>query len=192
MSEGLASVDNKNSRTSYLLHLILFLATCVTTTWAGTMHTHPELNPWDFGAVYPHFLDGVPFSLSIMSILLFHEMGHFFLARWHGIRASLPYFLPVPLPMIGTMGAVIRMEGKVENRNALMDVSIAGPLAGMAVAIPVLVIGIVQSPLMPEGTGWLEGNSLLYLGLKFLIKGQILPGGGADIILHPVAFAGWV
>jgi len=107
------------------------------------------------------------------------------------VAASLPFFIPMPFGLIGTLGAVISMPLS-RDRNKLVDIGAAGPLAGLVVAIPVLAYGLSLSPVMPQGPGILEGNSLLYLGLKLLIKGQILPGGGLDVQLHPVAWAGWV
>ncbi len=188
MSEGMA-----RPRHNYLLHLGLFLATCVTSTWAGIRNAHPEVGGLDFQAMWPLIPDGLPFSLSLMGLLLSHEMGHFILARYHGVDASLPYFLPVPLPMLGTMGAVIKMKGEIRNRNALVDIGASGPLAGLVVAVTVLAYGLHLSPVEPiMPGGLLEGNSVLYLTLKLLVKGAILPGGGLDVIIHPMALAGWV
>jgi membrane-associated protease RseP (regulator of RpoE activity) len=178
-------------RQNYALHLALFLATCVTTTWAGTLYAHGEIGCTDFGRLATSAGDGLYFSLSIMAILLTHEMGHYFMARRRGIPASLPYFLPVPLPMVGTMGAVIVVKG-TSSRKHLLDFAAAGPLAGLVVAIPVLAYGIHLSEVKPIGPGYLEGNSILYLSIKYLVKGAILPGGGMDVTLHPMAWAGWV
>jgi membrane-associated protease RseP (regulator of RpoE activity) len=171
----------------------LFLATCLTTTWVGVINAHPSLERWFAPeAILPQLADGLPYALALIGILFAHEMGHYLLARRHGVPASLPYFIPLPLPPVGTMGAVIKMDRRIESRNALVDVGAAGPLAGLAVALPVLAWGLHISPVKPLGAGTLEGNSLLYLGLKLLVKGQLLPGGGLDVVLHPVAWAGWV
>jgi membrane-associated protease RseP (regulator of RpoE activity) len=180
------------ARPNYVLHLGLFLATCLTTTWVGIRTTHPEVGWSNVSSLWPLVGEGLPYSLSIMGILLTHEMGHYVFARWHGVKASLPYFLPIPLPLVGTMGAIIKMEGRIGNRNALADIGASGPLAGLLVAVPVLAYGIHLSPVNPVGPGLLEGNSILYLTLKYLIKGAILPGGGMDVNLHPMAWAGWV
>lgn len=174
------------------LHLVLFLATCCTTTWAGIRYAHPQIGWLNFDQLFTEVLDGLPFSISIMTILVAHEMGHYLLARRHGMNASLPFFLPVPLPMVGTMGAVIVMKGGIPSRNGLVDFAAAGPLAGLLVAVPVLAYGIHLSPVLPTGPGLLEGNSFLYLAIKYLIKGAILPGGGMDVRLNPMAWAGWV
>lgn len=181
-------------RSNYLLHAGLFLATCFTTMWAGAWMVHPQLSFIRLDQMLPVLLDGLPYSLSIMGILLAHEMGHYLMARWHGVDASLPFFLPVPLPMAGTMGAVIVMRGRITSRSALVDWSAAGPLAGLVVAVPVLLYGVYLAPVAAAGPGLLEGNSLLYLTVKYLMKGQILPGNGMDIQLNhsPVAWAGWL
>jgi membrane-associated protease RseP (regulator of RpoE activity) len=129
-----------------------------------------------------------------MAILVCHEMGHYVVARRHRLDVSLPYFIPLP-PFIslGTMGAVIRMAQPIRDRNQLLDVGAAGPLAGLVVAVPLLLVGLVLSPVDSTSQGGLlEGNSLAYIGLKYLVHGQYLPAGGADVQLHPVAFAAWV
>lgn len=152
------------------LHLGLFAAACATTTSVG-------------GPVY---------AATLLGILLTHEMGHFVVARRHGIDVSLPYFIPVPFAL-GTMGAVIRMRSPIPTRDALIDVGAAGPLAGLAVAIPLLVWGLVDSPVTPIAPGGsIEGNSLGYLLLKLVVKGRVLPGDGLDVQLSPMAMAAWV
>lgn len=136
---------------------------------------------------------GLAYAVALMSILCAHEAGHAVAARLHGVPASLPYFLPLPLSAIGTLGAVIGLRGEVRSRNALVDIAAAGPLAGLAVALPVLAWGIHLSPVgETRPTDLIEGQSLLYLGLKYAVKGELLPWAGRDVQLHPVAFAGWV
>ncbi len=182
----------RQRRPNYPLHIGLFVLTWFTTTWVGVVNVHGDI-PWlALHRVLPLLTDGLPYSISIMSILFTHEMGHFFFARRHGVSASLPYFIPIPLPPVGTMGAVIRMEGRVESRNALADIGASGPLTGLMVAIPVLLYGLHLSQVRPIDGGFLEGSSFLYMAAKFLIKGQLLPGGGLDVFLDPVAWAGWV
>lgn len=130
-----------------------------------------------------------------MTILLCHEMGHYVLARRHGIDVSLPYFIPLPPQIsLGTLGAVIRMNQPIADRNQLIDVGAAGPLAGLVAAIPLLLLGLSLSSIEPTEPGaYLEGNSLLYLGLKYAVFGQYLPSAdGFDVVLHPIAFAAWV
>jgi len=179
-------VEDAPARPRYALHLALFAATCLTTTWIGTAHT---LAPT--GALS----DGLAYSIPLMAILLCHELGHFIAAKVHKVEASLPYFVPVPFGL-GTFGAIIFAPRAATDRARTLDVAIAGPLAGLAVALPVLWWGIAHSPVvpmaeMPVGSD-LEGNSIVYLAMKYLVHGRLLPGGGFDINMHPTAFAGWV
>lgn len=136
---------------------------------------------------------GWPFAVPLMAILLAHEFGHFIAGRYHRVDVSPPFFIPMPFVLFGTLGAVIRMRSAIQRRDALLDVGASGPLAGMVVALPVLIYGIAVSdvaPLPPAGTGYIvEGRSLLYLGLLHLIKGPIPEG--FDIFLGPTALAGW-
>jgi membrane-associated protease RseP (regulator of RpoE activity) len=154
------------------IHAGLFVATCLTTWWAG----------------------GAAFAAALMTILVCHEAGHYVVGRRRGIAVSLPYFIPLP-PYIslGTMGAVIRMDDAISDRRALFDVGAAGPLAGFVVAVPLLVVGLHLSEVGPlEPGAMIEGNSLLYAALKYAVHGRLLPADGIDVQLHPVAFAGWV
>lgn len=174
-------------RPPLILHAALFLATFLTTTMSGAIHAHAT------GEIAP-INDGLSYSVPLMLILLCHELGHYFVARWHGVDASLPFFIPFPPWFgLGTMGAVIQMRRATTDRKKLIDVGAAGPLAGLAVAIPVLLWGLAHSkvgPLMPSGA--LEGNSFLYAFLKHASKGLWLPDGQQDVYLHPTAYAGWV
>ncbi len=173
------------------LHITLFIATFLTMMLAVS---------WFYWSVsrevfWNAFIgDGLIFALSCCSILLAHEMGHYLAARRHGIVSSLPYFIPAPPPIIiGTFGAVIRMKGRISNKNALLDVGAAGPVAGFLVTVPLLVIGLSMSSVGPmEQTGGViyEGNSLLYLLLKRLTLGPV--PAGHDVFLHPMAWAGWI
>jgi membrane-associated protease RseP (regulator of RpoE activity) len=137
---------------------------------------------------------GWPFAVSLLSILLAHEFGHYIMSRRLGVPASLPYFIPMPLSFLGTMGAVIQMKAPPHDRRALVAIAAAGPLAGLALALPLLVLGLKLSTveIVPLGGPYIqEGNSLLYAGLKILIFGRFLPANGLDVFLHPVALAGW-
>lgn len=139
---------------------------------------------------------GWPYALSIMTILTAHELGHFFAARYHKVPASLPFFIPMPLPGIGTMGAVIFQRGPTRNIRAQFDVGAAGPLAGLVFAIPILIYGLSTSevgPLPEDLTGLvMEGNSAIYATIKVLMFGEFLPNGNTDVSLNMVAWAGWV
>jgi len=154
-----------------------------------------------------------------MGILLAHEFGHYLVSRYHKTPATLPYFIPLPFPPLGPMGAAILMKGVPKNKRILFDIGVAGPLAGMVVAIPVLFYGLSLSSLstiQANTSSFIEGNSLIYLFAKFAVFGKFLPEpatfggwppflywlryfftgqpspiGGIDVFIHPVAFAGW-
>ena len=134
---------------------------------------------------------GWVFSLPLMAILMAHEFGHFFAGKYHRVDVSPPYFIPVPFFLLGTMGAVIQIRQRIRSRNALLDIGAAGPLCGLIVAVPVVVFGLATSPVepLPDTAYILEGRSLLYLGLLYLLKGPI--PAGYDIMLTPTALAGW-
>jgi membrane-associated protease RseP (regulator of RpoE activity) len=168
-----------------LLHAGLFLATFLTTTATGALEAHR------MEAIAP-IRDGLPYSLPLMFILLCHELGHYFVARLHGVPASLPYFIPLPPGMgLGTLGAVIGMRRSTTDRKQLIDVGAAGPLAGLAVAIPLLIYGLMRSEVGPLTNGMQEGNSILYAVLKWLVKGAWLPNAQNDVFLHPIAHGAW-
>jgi membrane-associated protease RseP (regulator of RpoE activity) len=161
------------------LHALLFALTAASTFAVG-------LNDGVAGALW--------YSGAILSILLAHEMGHYLMARRHRIPVTLPYFIPMPLSPFGTMGAVIRMGGTIPDRRALMDVGAAGPLAGFVLIVPAIVFGLLKSTVVPVaslGDGAISlGDSLLFKFLARLVVGR-LPEG-TDLLLHPLAFAGWV
>jgi membrane-associated protease RseP (regulator of RpoE activity) len=140
---------------------------------------------------FEELLTGWVFSVPLMAILMAHEFGHFFAGRYHRVDVSPPYFIPVPFFLLGTLGAVIQIRERIRSRNALLDIGAAGPLAGMVVALPVVIYGIATSPVeaLPDAPYLLEGRSLLYLGLLNWLKGPIPPG--YDIMLTPTALAGW-
>lgn len=170
------------------LNLLLFLATVVTTIMAGALQAKGS----DAFSSVGNVLSGVPFSAALLGILLAHEMGHYFTSRHYGVPASLPYFIPVPT-IIGTMGAVIRMRAVIRNRRMLFDIGIAGPLAGLAVAIPATLLGLHHSHVIQAGStaGGIElGDSLLFLALVRGVFGSL--GENQTVLLHPVAFAGWL
>jgi membrane-associated protease RseP (regulator of RpoE activity) len=158
------------------------------------MHGTDAVAAFDGGAAagLRALASGWDFAVPLMSILLAHELGHYVAGRIHRVDISPPYFIPMPLSLLGTMGAVIRMRGRIADRDALLDVGAAGPLAGLAVTLPVLVVGIATSdvePLPEAGSFIIEGRSLLYVALLYALKGPI--PAGHDIMLSPTAFAGW-
>ncbi|MGQ9681297.1 MAG: site-2 protease family protein [Anaerolineae bacterium] len=138
-------------------------------------------------------LAALPFAATLLAILLAHELGHYFVGRHFGIPLTLPYFVPLPFSPFGTMGAVIRLKAAPPNRRSLLAMAVAGPLCGLAVALPLLVLGLSLSEIAPLPTqnAILEGNSLLYAAIKLAVFGRLLPGNGVDVNLHPVAFAAW-
>mgnify|MGYP000845342497 CR=1 FL=1 len=171
------------------LNLILLILTLLSTLFVGTMMVSQDLmdfvrRPWL----------GLPFAVSLMAILGAHELGHYFAARRYDVPVTLPYFIPMPLGPFGTLGAFISMKAPPPNRRALLTIAAAGPLAGLVLAVPILLLGLSLSPitqLVPgDGIG-MEGNSLLYALLKIVSFGRFLPAGGEDVLLHPIAFAGW-
>lgn len=191
------------STARWALHWLLLVLTLGTTTLVGVVLTHSfrlnrPLSLEDYLNVFtvlqsrPVLLvDGLAFSLTLMTILLSHELGHYFACRYYGIDASLPYFLPFPSP-IGTLGAFIRIRSPIYTRQALFDVGIAGPLAGFVVLLPFLAIGIAMSKHMP---GIAERGDLIFgvPGIERVFEWIIFPGvRSADILLHPVARAAWV
>jgi membrane-associated protease RseP (regulator of RpoE activity) len=177
---------------------LLFALTVVSIFYAGATHRILYTAGINGAATEPSFRQtlaqihtGWTFAVPLLAILLAHEFGHFFAARAHRVPASLPYFLPLPVGF-GTLGAVIAMSGRIRSRNALLDIGASGPLAGMVVAIPVLVIGLKLSPVTPlpvDGYSQ-EGQSLLYWLLKRVVLGPI--PAGHDVFLSPTALAGWV
>lgn len=134
---------------------------------------------------------GWTFAVPLLTILVSHELGHYVAARLHGVPASLPHFLPLPiLSPFGTAGAIIGMTSRIASRRALLDIGAAGPLAGMVFALPLLAIGLALSEVKPASSpSLIEGDSLLYLAMKAAFAKPIPPGH--DVYLHPTAFAGW-
>jgi membrane-associated protease RseP (regulator of RpoE activity) len=177
---------------SSTVNVILLVLTILSTLFVGTMMVYPD--PSGEVDVIRHLWLGLPFALSLMVILGAHELGHYFAARQYGVPVTLPYFIPMPFGPFGTLGAFISMKAPPPNRRAFLTVAAAGPLAGFVLAVPILLVGLSMSPvtpLLPGGNVVMEGNSILYALLKVLTFGRFLPGGGEDVFLHPIAFAGW-
>jgi membrane-associated protease RseP (regulator of RpoE activity) len=208
-----------------LVNLGLFILTLFSVLFAGALHAYAGPEPESGTALLFSLLaalpSGIPFAISLLAILLAHEFGHYLAARYHRTNVTLPYFIPFPLSLFGTMGAFIRLKEPPRNKRVLLDIGIAGPLAGLVIAIPVLLYGLSLSTIepvqVPSGQGIiLEGNSILYLLAKYAVFGQLLPApqsygslppalywiryfftsqplpiGGMDVWIHPVAWAGW-
>jgi membrane-associated protease RseP (regulator of RpoE activity) len=178
-----------------LLPLALFLATCLSTFWTGAVQFDPENfpgQPPDAPQFYrAAWENGLIYMACVMGILLTHEMGHFLQTVRHRIVSSWPVFIPLPFSPIGTMGAVIFMQGMKADRRQMFDIGISGPLAGLLVAIPVTCIGILQSPAVPiTGMGETYHDPLLVQWLIAWLKPD-LPADH-DLLLNPFTMAGWV
>lgn len=186
------------------LHLLLLFLTLLTTSaWGARMadnfrHNLPvfdlerDVNALTKMWAHPlSLLAGLPFSLTLISILLAHELGHYLACRYYGVNASLPYFIPAPT-LIGTLGAVIRIRSPIYSKQALFDVGIAGPLAGFVFLLPALGIGLACSKVLP-GIAHRGDFTFGVPPLLWLLEKAVFPGVAAsDIYLHPVARAAWV
>ena len=170
------------------MNLLLFGTTFLTTALTSALNQGADIfsDPMTIQV-------GFPFAIAVMSILLFHECGHYYLARAHRVDASLPYFIPAPpIFVFGTFGAFIRMRRMPPTRSALFDIGAAGPWAGFVVAVPAVVFGLELSevhPLDPAVGGLMLGDSLLFSWLTWLVLG--VNSEEATILLHPIALAGW-
>ena len=174
--------DALRRRSKLWVNALLFLATIVTTIWAGALHQGVNLL-----ADPEHLMVGVPYAAALLAILGVHEMGHFVVARWHGVDVTWPYFIPVPMGL-GTLGAFIQIKSLIKSRRAVFDVGIAGPLAGLFIALPALFVGLSQAePLGAEETlrGTRAGTSILLALMYQLVHGEDLAtAAGATIRLR--------
>lgn len=177
--------------TGVLVPALLFAATVVTTVIAGALFEGADIM-----ADPVSLAKGLPFSAALLAILGTHEFGHYFASRRHGVRATLPFFIPAPpIPfMIGTFGAVIKMKSPISTKSALVDIGAAGPLSGFVVAVVVVVVGLSQSTVMDAPSDAVVvmglGSSLIFSLLAYVTVGPIAEG--KDIFLNSVAFAGWI
>jgi membrane-associated protease RseP (regulator of RpoE activity) len=154
------------------IHVLLFVLTVAST--------------WYYG--------GPSYSIPVVHILLGHEMGHYLMSRRYGMEATLPFFIPFPLPPFGTLGAIIRMRSAIPSRRALFDVGVAGPLTSLCLSIPAIVVGLSLSTAIPtaqvqEGMERLA-DPLLFSLLQRAVMGEV--SADFDVIVHPIAYAGWV
>ncbi|RLD09436.1 MAG: site-2 protease family protein [Chloroflexota bacterium] len=211
--------------TKIWVNILLFALTVISVIFAGILASYTGPVTSDLAAMWvavqPSLGRAFAFTASLLGILLTHEFGHYFAARSHGTAVTLPYFIPFPLNPLGTMGAFISLQEPPKNKRVLLDIGLAGPLAGFIVAVPITILGLWLSSveklpaIIPAGFGF-EGNSILYLLLKYLVHGEWLPlpasygglapilywiryffigtplpSGGLDVVIHPVAWAGW-
>lgn len=181
---------------SWSKHVLLFLLTLATTTYVGAEHylafaadfqrRTPEVE-W-----LPLLLSGFWYSGTLLLILGAHEMGHYLYCRRYQVDATLPYFLPAPLPLTGTLGAVIRIREAFPTRTALFDIGVAGPIAGFVVLVPTLFYGLTLSrvtPLPTEGFGLSLGEPLLFQWATHIVFGAVPEGHTVN--MHPMVFASW-
>lgn len=164
--------------------------------WRGLPQDRPIINVILFFATLAStwLTNGLWYSLAILSILTAHEMGHYVMCRRYGVAATLPFFIPFPFANpFGTMGAIIQMKGVIPHRTALFDIGAAGPLAGLVLTIPAIVIGMSMSQVVPlthlSDSGISLGESLLFKALSRLVIGPVAEG--YDVVLHPIGYAGW-
>ena len=174
-------------RRSYRLHALLFFATLVTTIAAGMVWegANPLARP-------DLFYLGLPYAATLMAILLCHEMGHYLTARYYGMDVTLPYFIPSPIPPVGTFGAFIRMKSPPLNRRALLYVAAAGPIAGFCVALPAMLYGYATSDVVANsqvGFGFRLGEPLLLQMISQAVVGSLPPE--TTLSLNSVGMAAW-
>jgi len=207
------------------INLLMFVLTLISVLFAGALYGYdgPVTGDamQDILNILRNLDKGLPFAASMLGILLAHEFGHYLAARYHKTAVTLPYFIPFPLSPFGTMGAFIQLKDPPRNKRILLDIGVAGPLAGLVVAIPILFIGLMTSEVQPlpiefpPGQAF-EGNSILYLTIKYIVTGKWLPepvtfgnlnpfaywvryfftglplpNGGIDVTVNSVAWAGW-
>ena len=207
------------------INLILFGFTLLSVLFAGALYSYEGPLTTNLAALMPYLMpalrNGVYFAASLLAILVAHEFGHYLAARYHNTAVTLPYFIPFPISPFGTMGAFIQLKEPPKNKRILLDIGIAGPLAGFVIAVPVLLLGLYLSnldrlPSIVQPGQMMEGNSILYLLAKYVVFGKMLPApinyhglqpvvywvryfftglptpfGGTDVQMHPVAWAGW-
>jgi membrane-associated protease RseP (regulator of RpoE activity) len=192
----------ERTRERYWLYALLFLLTLITATVTGAaMQADFDRNlPFRLESAFPFYaaawrhpailLQGLPFSLTLLAILLAHEFGHYIAAVYHRVDASLPYFMPSPF--LGTFGAFIRVRSPIYSKRVLFDIGVAGPLAGFVFLLPALSIGLAFSKVIPN----IAHQGSIEFGvpaLQWLLAHSIFPGvRTADLYLHPIARAAWI
>lgn len=178
--------EKEKEKGNYHINIMLFLLTFITTTFAGISSGETMLE---------QFLSGLPYSLTLLAILLSHEFGHYFAARHFGVKSTLPYFIPFP-SIFGTMGAVIKIKSPIPDKKALFYIGTMGPIPGFILSLVAVIVGIYLSEIkpIPAGNGdvpiFIFGDSLLFSFISKIIHGE-LPQG-YDLFLSQYAFAGWI
>lgn len=179
-----------------LWHVVALLLTAISTTFFGAWHwaafvSGNDTPPGDPSAA-AFWIGGLAFSAPVLAILGAHELGHYAACRYYDVDASLPWFIPAPLPLTGTLGAFIRLREPIPHARALFDIAVAGPLAGFVVAVPLLVAGIAASrvvPLPAGGGGIVLGDPLLFQLVERIVWG-VIPDEQA-LYVHPMGLAAW-
>ena len=226
--KGVQNIKKSNLTINFILFGLTFISVII----AGILYamgnqpfvtTPTKLEDW-LPLIQSNLPGGLAFAGSLLLILLSHELGHYLAGRAHDENVTLPYFIPFPFSPFGTLGAFINMKTPPKNKRNLFDIGLAGPLSGLIVTIPILIFGLSLSKIsvlpvsLQSGMGLqLEGNSILYLIMKWTVFGKLLPQpasygnlpvwlywlrylftgqpyplGGIDVMLHPVAWAGWI
>ena len=174
------------------VHLMLFLATVASTTLVGASHYQAFVVGYETASIPPFVLwRGLWYSVTILSILGAHELGHYYACRYYRVDATLPYFLPAPF-LTGTLGAVIRIRQPIPTKPILFDIGVAGPIAGFVVAVPALFLGLSLSHVLPlpeDFVGLSLGEPPLFRLAAWMVWGSA--PDGYSLNLHPVAFAAW-
>lgn len=186
-------VMKRPSRSRLIIHLLLFFATLFTTMYVGSFHYAAFSAGFTGNIPEVSFVQGAWYSFTILAILGTHEFGHYWACRYYGVDASLPYFLPAPLPLTGTAGAVIRIREPIPTKRMLFDIGAAGPIAGFAVAVPALFLGLHLSQVIPlpeDFVGMSLGEPLLFQFAAWLTWGDA--PSGYTINLHPMGLAAWL
>lgn len=206
------------SAREWIKHLLLFLVTCVTTTFAGIVIASPDINVREpaisgvlsyvfyvpeyylrivdgllsYAIAHPVVLSqGLAFSVSLLTILTAHEMGHYLACRYYGVDATLPFFIPAPpLFLAGTFGAFIKMKSPIPSRRALFDIGLAGPLAGFIMLLPIALVGILSLQVGPSPLG---GNAIIFNDpLLFRMFAKVMGRDLVDAVPNPYYMAAWI
>ncbi len=203
-----AAKEKRKRINNYLLHVGLFIVTFITTTLAGVEWTTGKLPPYEFSEL----AKGLPYAISILLIITFHEFGHYFAAKYHKVRATLPFYIPFPpIPYFinfGTMGAVIKTKSPIYSKKAMFDIGIAGPLSGFIICLAILIYGFTHVPSIDyllqihpdyfspdygkDGMKLVFGDSLLFSFLRYVfVNPNFFFPPMSEIYHYPYLVAGW-